>query len=293
MIANLCLFCQNKRNTSTVFLDTYFNGKLFKYKKCTNCKLIYLNPLPSLNDFVVMYPLSYQGEIDTKNYNHYEYIFNLIEKFNTNKKILDYGCGRGGFLIEANYRNYNCLGTEFNADLISSLSSAFTNISFLTIDNFQKYSEEKFDIIFLNNVLEHLINPIEIMEDLKKHLNPEGIFILQGPIEDNFNFGLLIRKIYFFIEKYFLGKKAKHAPTHIFHSNHKNQLTFFNSIKLKKLHYQIDEHPWPFPSINDSTKGIKNVFMYYVGQLSLVLKKLNKNWGNTYIYIGQPSDIKK
>jgi 2-polyprenyl-3-methyl-5-hydroxy-6-metoxy-1,4-benzoquinol methylase len=142
---------------------------------------------------------------------------------------LDYGCGGGRFVVEALEKGYSVTGAEYNPELVANLSKTFTKASFLTIDDFYK-SDAKYDIIFLSNVLEHLTNPKEIMLKLRERVSENGLFVLEGPVENNFNLTLFTRKIIFFIRKNFFGKKASHTPTHILYANRKNQEQFLKDI---------------------------------------------------------------
>jgi 2-polyprenyl-3-methyl-5-hydroxy-6-metoxy-1,4-benzoquinol methylase len=156
----------------------------------------------------------------------------------------------------------------------------------LTIDEFFK-SEDKFDIIFLSNVLEHLTNPKEIMQLLKGRLTDNGLFVLEGPIENNFNLTQLVRKTLFFIRKYIFRKKASHVPTHILYSNRKNQEQLFKDIGLETLYFDIDESNWPFPSNYADCKSMMQKAMYWIATFSVKMSKNFPWWGNNFTYIGK------
>ena len=65
--------------------------------------------------------------------------------------------------------------------------------------------------------------------------NPNnGIFVLEGPVENNFNLTKYARKSIFWVRKNLFNKKASHTPTHVLYANRKNQEEFFKSIKQKK-----------------------------------------------------------
>lgn len=282
-----CLFCDSRKILDTVYENTIFNNKEFSYIKCASCKLIFVSPLPDNDDYDEMYPVSYQGTIIEAPVGLYDKLFSMIsEKFSNLNTILDYGCGNGRFVIEALDKGFQVTGTEYNPEIVSQLSKKFSNARFVTIDDFVK-ENNTFDAIFLSNVLEHLTNPKEVMIRLKDKLNPNGIFILEGPIEANFTLKLVFTKLIFSIRKKIFGKKTNHVPTHIFYSNKNNQENFFKSVGLETLYYNIEEDYWPFPSTLESSQGLKQKLMYIVAKISIFFSNIFNFWGDKFLYIGK------
>ncbi|MDX1903173.1 MAG: class I SAM-dependent methyltransferase [Thermonemataceae bacterium] len=281
-----CLFCNSTKNKVSVYEDTYFNGKLFAYKQCKSCSLVYLSPLPIQEDYVAMYPVSYQAEIKTKSNGSYDKLLQQIASLSNNHHILDYGCGNGRFVVEALAAQFQVTATEFSPTLVQNLQTEIPNARFFTIEDF-KSRTEKYDIIFLSNVLEHLSNPQEIMQMLYEKLEAGGLMVLEGPVEHNFSLAASFRKIIFATRKFLFKKQAHHVPYHIFYANAKNQKVFLERLGLQTLSYQIEEQPWPFPASWQGAQGFKNKVLYLIARLSISLSKLNSNWGNIFIYIGR------
>lgn len=282
-----CLFCQHPKYKNTPYEDTVFNNKTFKYIQCTNCGLVYVDPLPNADDLTKMYPVEYQGALVTKVTGFYDNLFEQINKTEGNyTTILDYGCGGGRFVVEAINKGYSVTGTEYNPDLVANLQTSFPTASFITIDDFFK-TDTKYDVIFLNNVLEHLTNPREIMLLLKDRLTPNGVFLLEGPIENNFTLTKYFRKSIFFLRKNLFNKKASHVPTHVLYSNRKNQELFFKSLGLKTLYYHIYEGHWPFPASYNPTDSLMRKTMFLIADTSVRLSKRFSFWGNYFVYIGR------
>ena len=281
-----CLFCEHTQTRSTPFEDTVFNIKTFEYVQCTKCDLIFVNPLPDTDDLIKMYPVEYQGNLAAAASGAYNSLFSQIQSKGKYSSILDYGCGGGRFVVEALDKGYSVTGAEYNPDLVANLSKTFTKASFLTIDDFYK-SDAKYDIIFLSNVLEHLTNPKEIMLKLRERVSENGLFVLEGPVENNFNLTLLTRKTIFFIRKNFFGKKASHTPTHILYANRKNQEQFLKDIGLTTLYYEIKESNWPYPMRYEDCHSLMQKLMYGIATFSVAMSKIFPFWGNNFVYIGK------
>lgn len=288
-----CPFCSQPSYTPSFLPATRFNGKLFSYVQCTNCALLYLDPFPAPEDYAAMYPPSYQNGINPLLIDEktklpglrfaYGKHYALIDKFAPGKRILDYGCGQANFVINARAKGYACDGTEYNPAHIDLLRREIPSASFFQIDDFL-LRDEKYDVIRLSNVLEHLDKPGEIIEKLKRRLNRGGILLVEGPIETNFSPAFLVRKLYFKLAR---GQTATHPPTHIFFSNAKNQRDFFLRHGLKELHFEIKENEWPFPENWNEVHGPGGAFKWLVARISKASHAIWRNWGNTFIYAGK------
>jgi 2-polyprenyl-3-methyl-5-hydroxy-6-metoxy-1,4-benzoquinol methylase len=298
-----CPFCNDSHTISTSYPINIFNGKEFAYVRCKACRLAYLDNFPDESDYAAMYPPSYQrngveNEIQPDPYVKlyglrfsYGYQFDLIKKHvGAGARILDYGCGTGHFLANAVHYGFACDGAEFNPEYIKLLADNFKTSHFYTIqqvlsDNFT----ERYDVIRLSNVLEHLTAPREITRKLISYLKPGGILLVEGPIENNFSLAETFRKGYYRVDKWMHPKRTVSAPPyHIFFSDEKNQRQFFRDCGLEELDFNTGEEAWPFPASLSEAKGLKNKIMASVAKLSKAATGLfGKNWGNIFIYCGK------
>ncbi len=299
---NLCPFCSSDKTRPTTYPLIVFNNKEFVYLACTECGLVYLNNFPDGPDYELMYPPSYQrNEVETDIQQDpykklfgirfsYGYQFDLIKRrINRPVKILDYGCGTGHFLANALHHGFECDGAEFNPEYIEQLKKHFANSSFYTINEVLSPAfNAKYDVIRLSNVLEHLTTPKDIIGKLVTHLNPGGILLVEGPIEENFCIATSVRKFYFFASKLLRPNRTVTAPPyHIFFSNAKNQRRFFKDCDLSELDFDTTEAPWPFPPSVKEAKGITGKMTAIIARISMGFTKLGgRNWGNTFIYAG-------
>src|SRR5687767_4841016 len=94
-----CLFCHSDRIAPTSFpRPTIFNNKKFNYRKCLDCDLVFIDPVPDTGDYNRMYANSYHDEFYFKESPDYTEWFTLFEKYSKEKSLLDYGCGDGSFI---------------------------------------------------------------------------------------------------------------------------------------------------------------------------------------------------
>lgn len=282
----ICPYCLSKKYINSYKPSTIFNKKKFDYLKCLDCELIYVYPFPNENDYAAMYPPTYQGEFNKINNSQYDDLFILIKSYTSDdtKKLLDYGCGNGDLLYQAKNLGFNVSGVEYNSENINVLKKNIPSTPFYEINEFNDI-DEKFDIIILNNVLEHVINPNELIQSLK--LKSNGILVVLGPMEENFSIAQIIRKIYFLFKKIFTQTTASHPPYHITFTNHNNQLEIFQKNNFEKLTFITKETAWPFPN-NVNFTSIGSFFKSVIALISIKSSKLFSNKaGNIFIYIGK------
>lgn len=102
---------------------------------------------------------------------------NLIKKHaNETPQILDYGCGTGDFLKFLQDKNYDVQGIEptQKAQMIATKKGLKIHTSIKEID-------EKFDVISLFHVLEHVEDFQSLIKQLREKLNAGGILIIAVP----------------------------------------------------------------------------------------------------------------
>ena len=101
----------------------------------------------------------------------FKYLKNKIK----NKSLLDFGCGKGKFLALAKKNTKNIAGLEISKQFVNHLSKKFK--MYEDIDKI----DQKFDIITLFHVLEHIPDQIETLKKLKKIINKKGKLIIEVP----------------------------------------------------------------------------------------------------------------
>lgn len=104
---------------------------------------------------------------------------NIIRIFELDKKsVLDIGCSFGEFTIHFGKGSAGITISKEEAEygIKRGLDIRYGNIE---SNNFEL--SEKYDVIFANNLLEHLYSPHNFLCKIKKYLKPEGILILGAP----------------------------------------------------------------------------------------------------------------
>ena len=108
----------------------------------------------------------------------------LLEFYNFENKILDIGCGTG--LIDREIKKINkksyIVGVDISEEAIKIAKKYIDETYLLNLDNDKLPDfKNKFDIIILGDILEHLKRPDIFLSDLREYLNINGKILLSVP----------------------------------------------------------------------------------------------------------------
>lgn len=164
----------------------------------------------------------YLSPITVKRYHE---LLDEFEAYRKTGRILDVGCGVGYFLEEAKKRGWEVHGTEYTDKAIAICKAKGINMQQGKL-NPALYQKEMFDIVTSFEVLEHINNPQEEMQNIRKLLRPGGLFYLTTP-----NFNAMER--YLLKEKYNVIQYPEHLSYYTKKTLH--YLLAGNGFKKKKL----------------------------------------------------------
>jgi 2-polyprenyl-3-methyl-5-hydroxy-6-metoxy-1,4-benzoquinol methylase len=124
--------------------------------------------------------------------------------------MLDVGCGSGTSLLEAKALGATAFGIEADRNVKPISAALGLNIHFGSLQD-RPFSEQSFDLIVMNQVIEHLPDPDLALRSLLERLKPNGRMVLVFP-----NTASLWRRISG-------GRWINwHIPYHLHHFNRKS-----------------------------------------------------------------------
>lgn len=103
-------------------------------------------------------------------------------QFYTGKTVTEFGCGEGAFLRKISGSALQVNGVELQADFIASLTAD----GFRCFDNPAALEFQSQDAVFAFHVLEHLPEPLAVLEELSGILKSGGLIVLEVPHASDF-----------------------------------------------------------------------------------------------------------
>lgn len=226
--------CPKKKDSSPAW-----NYKEFKIFKCNACGLEFTHPF--VQGKVEYYKQHEIYNINKKNVNDSLPPKSIIESIiSTTKihsksrlKILDYGCGFGGYSVVLKDLGHDVLSSDFNPSIVSFIKENYGLNSTTESYSDLKRKGLSFDLIILNQVLEHVDLLNELLIGLQNLLNKEGLLFISVPNKDYFK-GVVSNKTL---------PSANYPPHHIsfWSENSLKNILFTNGFEL--IYVKADK--WP------------------------------------------------
>ena len=175
-------------------------------------------------------------------FNSAKYKFNILKNFinfDSAKNVLEIGCGTGGILSFFQSIKCDVTGVDYEND----------HLEFARKKNIKTFSDyknidKKFDIVILSHVLEHLVEPDEVLNNCKKLLKKNGLIYIEVPSIES-------------IPKHYDYNLSNYL--HIAHVTHFTKNTFINFINLKGFEIKyIDNNIHAVISHGDTIEKVVN-----------------------------------
>ncbi|HOU98858.1 MAG TPA: class I SAM-dependent methyltransferase [Bacteroidales bacterium] len=188
-----CPFCHNNHSIFQ-WETTDLKNQTWALYQCQACHFYFLNPFPTPKQLEEAYTQDYYGAGEKKF--SFPLVENVLDFFrsgrarklnnylnkNTSSFILDVGCGNGRFLY---YLQKIGLKNLYGIELPGNSAERASKIPFLNIKieeiEHAHYPADFFDAITMFHVLEHMKNPIQILQKMTSWLKDEGIFMVSFP----------------------------------------------------------------------------------------------------------------
>lgn len=235
-----------------------YSLKGFDVVKCRHCGFVYVNPRIANEDLPKLYSSDYfrnrqYGYLDYEATAHlrkknFERWYRDIQPFLKVDKgnVLDIGCASGYFLEILRSKGWNVQGIELDPAMIAVLKEKNIPAYTYTFDTFQ--TNEKYHLITLFDVLEHLPDIKDTFTRLASLLHPDGIVALITPDAESFQHKLFGKRwfqlkpqehIHYFSASTLQKVIAPHnlSVVKIMHSGQYADVSFISN-RLKEYNYK-------------------------------------------------------
>lgn len=98
-------------------------------------------------------------------------------------RILEVGCGAGRMIDHLTQNGYHAIGFDISRKMINEGRVRYPNAITLIAsgDKYMPFKDASFDIVMSFDVLEHIPNTDEHLQEIKRILKPRGYYLLQTP----------------------------------------------------------------------------------------------------------------
>ena len=207
--SGLCYLCSSRFDH---LYDVTGSDKIkYRVVECRDCKLRTLDPIPPQDYIKSLY------DIDCTGFNHdtgevmsshfltglkkriiIDPLFRWIKSeinFDKNYRLLDIGCATGWITSIAREHGFDPTGLEANADLAGIAETKY-NINVINGFLEELTINEKYDVITMFHVLEHLVSPIKELTRIREHLSVrDGVLMVVVP--NGYSFGVSFFKEFY------------------------------------------------------------------------------------------------
>ena len=274
--------------------------------ECINCKTLaiehlYIDKKETIKDY---YSNDYYNQILLENSllstrkRQALRILDFISKISKkNLELIDYGCGKGVFLKEANKLGYKKLiGVESSIKSIDTLKKEFrmirvkfqnNKIEFKTIEKDLNKSNTR--VFIALDVIEHFSksNLINWLESILEEFSFPRYLVIKVPSRKGFLF-----KIAYFLAKYKIAKKPLHQllqigtyPPHFLYFSKMGLINLFSRLNYRAV-YEINDLDYEISSFGSrlNLKGTKKKFVNLIIPIFAFLTKISNSDDSQVIF---------
>jgi len=239
MSNNPCPICNSEKDKTKLCQVSFTYQSEFNLSECSNCQVIYCDPTPTTEQFIRFYSTEGYDFNRWKQESKARAYIKRLNKKQTSGRFLDIGCATGYMINKiAQDSDWQVYGVELSEHPVTFAREVLGLQNVIHGDLFSvNYNDDFFDYINISDVLEHVPNPREFLQECRRILKPDGYIQLEVPNGHNDSRGLINYNKQF-------NEAGCHASGHVF---------FFQKATLLYLFDQIG-----FDVVRARTMGIKN-----------------------------------
>jgi SAM-dependent methyltransferase len=275
-----------------------YDESIYSFYKCQKCRSFSLFPKLSNDIIAKLYSKEYSNTslmLHEDENTSYLSKFKELKKFLSshvklaNQSYLDYGCGFNPVTLRiAEDEGLICKGVEFSDDVVEQANSNIPG-KIVSVKNFMK-DQTKFDYIFMGDIIEHLTEPVIVLQEINSRLSTEGLLIAQGPLQGAFTLSHTFVRIK---AKLFQKTVSDFPPYHVLLATKRGMLEVLELSNFRVMVIKISEPHWPAPSI-ESIRGkpsIQGILFFLIKLIDKCFSKFIGEYGSHYFLVARKIQI--
>ena len=161
----------------------------FWYASCDQCGLLRLDPLPDRSAVAALYDADFFSAVSSGGYVDYvadETVhrrnarrhLRRLHSFRSSGSLVEIGSAAGFLLDEARHAGWEVRGVEISTAMTEEAKQRF---GLEVVDDISQIdlSESSVDVVLANQVVEHLIDPLETLRAARELLRPGGLLVVE------------------------------------------------------------------------------------------------------------------
>jgi SAM-dependent methyltransferase len=150
--------------------------------ECLACGVLYFHPMPTESELTRFYSAAYYTFDRSREEAKGRWFAARLRRWKSMGTFLDVGCATGFFLHGIKTHSaWEVYGTEFGESAVQFARERLgLNVTQGNLVD-AHFPEAFFDYVHVNNVLEHVLDPMAFLKEVKRIVKPDGMFFLSVP----------------------------------------------------------------------------------------------------------------
>lgn len=109
-------------------------------------------------------------------------MFKLLDEVGRNLRILDVGCGVGVLALKNMEAGHVVTGIDFSSVAVELAAANGVSAEVVDVDKAGlPFDPDSFDVVWAGDIVEHVFDPINLLEESKKVVTPQGSILFSVP----------------------------------------------------------------------------------------------------------------
>jgi len=177
-----CPICTSQKEKSVLSRVCLVESGSHDLVKCWGCGTIYFYPMPSIDELNRFYTTSYYSFNRWHDEGKGAVVARRLTRWKSEGRFLDIGCAKGFFIRSLrNHSKWEVYGVDYSKEAVQFARKQLgLDVREGDLEK-AKYPNDYFDYIHINNVLEHVLNPVSLLRECRRIIKPDGKLFLSVP----------------------------------------------------------------------------------------------------------------